>query len=892
MAKRRLGFVLGGLIFYFVVILLWGTRHSSRHAIQSRSKSQTQIYFEASASFQPITGMPFPIDYQLISAREQSQKPLPPAEFEKGKVKTINATQLKERKKDSHVWMIKYFNPGCPHCENIAPIYVSLAKSLENVTNLHFGEVDCSMDYDACKSSKVQGVPTIEVYYNGKTKRFNGNRDLPGLKGFVEQTMKDWKQWKPTEYGPITMETMPDLSKYVTSLTSSNIDLITRDPSEYWVIKFFAPWCGHCRNFAPIYLQLAESMKDVKHLRFAEIDCEAQGETCRPFKTRGYPTVQIFHGDEKDNFVAKRTIPLLQEWIGMFIRTHPNADTPPDPALLKLREDAEKEKESSQEHPKRGEIIPLTEKVWDDARAGKDQAIRVIGFLDSGCRSCIEFTPLFKSNAELLSYSSTSAHPILIYTCDCHNDFDLCEKIDVQSTPSVVILVSKDMYTRDVVDQDEEYTTTTRWMHSIVDSLLPLDKGSGTEARRLDEKSEEEWKERLEKVKKDQAEERRLMEEEEERQFQEELKVIQPSWPEMEKRMKEAEAAEKEEKERQRKAEEIKKKLEQQEKEGQSGKEKQAKSTKGTTPFEDVEHWAEKLQKLDEQGQTEQTKARKESPYAFLKKTLAEEDKIAQEEMEVVRKEVAKVKEEKKSKDSKKKKEEDEIIKYRRLLGVDLISLEITQTPVLVGLVPSGNLNIFSSFAEELLKTHSVQLAWIDCDNHASACELLEAPVMPSAILFHSQGQIPLPDNMTLLTTALESTTTPLSFFSNALSTLPPPNITLPADLSELSPTDLRKVISTDEYCLVVFHSPFCRYCQELKDKLPNIVSSLNSSSKTRVRVYKFNCNQHSDECVRENVDRVPEIRIYHRNAFKQYNETNREEKPIVSFVTEAVKQI
>ncbi|KAK2940318.1 hypothetical protein BLNAU_24777 [Blattamonas nauphoetae] len=88
--------------------------------------------------------------------------------------------------------------------------------------------------------------------------------------------------------------------------------------------------------------------------------------------------------------------------------------------------------------------------------------------------------------------------------------------------------------------------------------------------------------------------------------------------------------------------------------------------------------------------------------------------------------------------------------------------------------------------------------------SHQAACELLEAPVMPSAILFHSQGQIPLPDNMTLLTTALESTTTPLSFFSNALSTLPPPNITLPADLSELSPTDLRKVISTDEYCLVV----------------------------------------------------------------------------------------
>ncbi|KAK2959493.1 hypothetical protein BLNAU_5542 [Blattamonas nauphoetae] len=78
------------------------------------------------------------------------------------------------------------------------------------------------MDNNACKSSKVQGVPTIEVYYTGKTKS---------------------------------------------------------DSDDYGVIKFFAPWCGHRRNLTPINLQLAESMIDSKHLRYVEIDGEAQGGT-------------------------------------------------------------------------------------------------------------------------------------------------------------------------------------------------------------------------------------------------------------------------------------------------------------------------------------------------------------------------------------------------------------------------------------------------------------------------------------------------------------------------------------------------------------------------------------------------------------------------------------
>ena len=40
------------------------------------------------------------------------------------------------------------------------------------------------------------------------------------------------------------------------------------------VVKFFAPWCGHCKKMKPDWDKLMEEYKDNEKVVVAEVDCK------------------------------------------------------------------------------------------------------------------------------------------------------------------------------------------------------------------------------------------------------------------------------------------------------------------------------------------------------------------------------------------------------------------------------------------------------------------------------------------------------------------------------------------------------------------------------------------------------------------------------------------
>lgn len=47
----------------------------------------------------------------------------------------------------------------------------------------------------------------------------------------------------------------------VIELTPDNFDKLVVQGDEVWIVEFFAPWCGHCKNLVPEYTKVASQLK-------------------------------------------------------------------------------------------------------------------------------------------------------------------------------------------------------------------------------------------------------------------------------------------------------------------------------------------------------------------------------------------------------------------------------------------------------------------------------------------------------------------------------------------------------------------------------------------------------------------------------------------------------
>lgn len=78
------------------------------------------------------------------------------------------------------------------------------------------------------------------------------------------------------------------------SLTPANWD--TETAGKVAFVKFFAPWCGHCKKMAPDWEKLMTEYEGHKTVVVAEVDCTADGKPlCDSNGVKGFPTIK--HGD-------------------------------------------------------------------------------------------------------------------------------------------------------------------------------------------------------------------------------------------------------------------------------------------------------------------------------------------------------------------------------------------------------------------------------------------------------------------------------------------------------------------------------------------------------------------------------------------------------------------
>jgi len=73
-------------------------------------------------------------------------------------------------------------------------------------------------------------------------------------------------------------------------LTRDNFESVVTD-NPMVVVDFWAPWCGPCRGFAPVFERVAEANPDVV---FAKVNTDDEQEIAQHFQIRSIPTLMVF----------------------------------------------------------------------------------------------------------------------------------------------------------------------------------------------------------------------------------------------------------------------------------------------------------------------------------------------------------------------------------------------------------------------------------------------------------------------------------------------------------------------------------------------------------------------------------------------------------------------
>lgn len=131
----------------------------------------------------------------------------------------------------------------------------------------------------------------------------------------IEAYIADFKAGKLSPH--LKSEPIPeDNGDALTVLVGKNWADVVQDPSKDVLVKYYAPWCGHCKALAPVWDDLAMHFKDMPDLVIAKFDATAN--EVEGLEIRGYPTLRFYPKDDKTglDYNGGRELDDFKKWLG------------------------------------------------------------------------------------------------------------------------------------------------------------------------------------------------------------------------------------------------------------------------------------------------------------------------------------------------------------------------------------------------------------------------------------------------------------------------------------------------------------------------------------------------------------------------------------------------
>ncbi|KAF1313367.1 Protein disulfide-isomerase domain, partial [Globisporangium splendens] len=252
------------------------------------------------------------------------------------------------------VWFVKFYAPWCGHCQKLAPVFDALSVDPQITgADVRIAKVDCTTERSICERFSVQSYPTLKMVTAGNFYDYAGARDATAITKFATKGYKvyvvlfamclacqyaDSVSCVQTSFSEKVLsyqefvaqreiaqreQLEAERSSQVVTLTSALFDELVKESKDPWIIKFYAPWCGHCKRlvrvdsvYAPVWHRLSKSLQDSgSSTKVAKVDCTVHRRVCSRFGVGGYPSLFYIRDGLVYKYQKGRTLNAFLEFL-------------------------------------------------------------------------------------------------------------------------------------------------------------------------------------------------------------------------------------------------------------------------------------------------------------------------------------------------------------------------------------------------------------------------------------------------------------------------------------------------------------------------------------------------------------------------------------------------